>query len=92
MKTKHIVDNNLKAYGETDAEKKVVKINKVRHKQRVVTPTPQKDQTLINTIVHEELHVKHPQMTEAQVRKKARAAVMKGSNKQKQKFYNLYKK
>lgn len=88
-------DNKLRgAFGETDFEKKTVRINKKMHKTARKTgkyDVPKKDSTLLNTIVHEKLHTQHPKMTEKSVRKLARAMAGRMTPKQKAKHYNLVK-
>lgn len=92
-KWKFVEDNKLKgAYGETDTVKKVVRINKKLHKKKMKYGIPKKDGTLINTIVHEGLHVKNPKMKEKDVRKKARKVVAKMGPKAKAKHYSKVKK
>jgi hypothetical protein len=78
--------------GETDFNKKIIKIDKAKHKKKVqYVDIPKQDNTLINTITHEELHVLHPKKTEKQIRKLARLKVKKASRKLKAKLYNRYK-
>lgn len=91
---KRVVDNKLKdAYGETDVDTKVVKINKKAHKRmdlKRVNPNPNGTESLIDTIVHEEMHVHHPRMHEKTVRKKAKKVVARLSQKQKSKIRSKY--
>ena len=88
------VNNKLRgAFGQTDFKNGTVtiEINKKLHKnKKVVTRTPKKDRTLLNSIVHEELHAAHEKMHEDTVRKKARRKVSKLSKKQKKKLYQRY--
>lgn len=56
---KHVIDTKMKDAGETDYEKKKIKVN------------PRKRE-LLNTIIHEELHKDHREMKEAQIRKKTK--------------------
>ena len=93
MKYKRRVNNKLRgALGETYFDKKTIVINKKRHKNPVVMKKFAKvDRTLINTIVHEELHAKHPKMYEKTVRKLARVKVNKMSIAKKKKLYSKYK-
>lgn len=91
-KWKFLTDNKMKgAYGETDFDKKVVRINKKRHKKAPSDGISKKDNTIINTIVHEDLHVKHPKMKEKVVRKKASKKVSKMGTKAKKKMYSKLK-
>lgn len=91
---KRIVDNKLKgAYGETDTEAKVVRINKKAHKRmdlKRVNRNPNGTESLVDTIVHEEMHAKHPNMHEKTVRKKAKKVVARLSQKAKSKIRNKY--
>jgi hypothetical protein len=50
----------MKSFGDTDLQKKVIRVN------------PKKGQ-LLNTILHEELHLKHPRATEKTIRKMAKS-------------------
>lgn len=62
-KFKYVVDNKLRGkYGETDFEKKVVRINKKAHAKD--------GEHLGKTIYHESLHAKFPSMTEKEVRRR----------------------
>jgi hypothetical protein len=58
------VDRKMRLFGETDTDKKTIRVN------------PRKGE-LLNTILHEELHLKHPKMTETNIKKKAKAAERK---------------
>ena len=53
------VDNKMRSFGEIDFEKKSIRIN------------PKKGEVL-NTIVHEEVHRKYPDKSEAWVKKRSR--------------------
>lgn len=89
-KYKYQVDNNLRgAYGETDLDNKVIKINKKRHKSKQVEKISKKSdgtEHLGKTILHETLHAKHPKMTEKEVRKREKKFT-KLSKKTKAKLY-----
>lgn len=91
---KRIVDNKLKgAYGETDVLDKVVRINKKAHKRmdlKRVNKNPNGTESLVDTIVHEEMHAKHPKMHEKTVRRKAKKVVSRLSQAQKRKIRNKY--
>jgi hypothetical protein len=89
---KYLTDNKLKgAYGETDFEKKVVRVNKKRHKKGPKWGIAGKDNTILNTIVHEDMHVKRPKMKERDVRKATRKKVAKMDKRTKKKYYNKLK-
>jgi hypothetical protein len=90
---RRLVDNNLGHFGETDTDKKVIKINKKIHakgKKKAIGGIPKKDSTIINTIVHEEMHMKSPRMHERTVRKKTQKVVRSMSAKRKKKLYSKY--
>jgi len=53
---KTVVDKKLPHYGESDLEKKVLKVN------------PKKGE-VVNTMIHEKLHMAHPKMSEKEARK-----------------------
>lgn len=91
-KYKYKVDNKMRgAYGEIDEDKHVIRINKKRHKSsRVERITKNKDgsESLLATIWHEEMHRKHPKMTEKDIRK-GEKKVSSLSSKKKKKLYRL---
>ena len=78
-------------FGETDFDKKVVKIDKAKHKDKKKYAISKEDSTLQNTILHETLHTQHPNMTEEQVRKQTRNKLKKASRKFKNKLLNKIK-
>lgn len=90
-----IVDNKLKsAYGETNTETKTIRINKKAHKRmdlKRINRNPNGTESLVDTIVHEEMHANHPKMHERTVRKKAKKVVQRLSQKQKSTIRNKYK-
>ena len=92
---KRIVDNKLKgAYGETDLSTGTIRINKKRHKsKRAQRINKNKDGTekMIDTMVHENLHLAHPKMHERTVRKETKRKLAKMTPKQKKKVYNQFK-
>jgi len=73
-------------YGQTDFKNRTVIINKKAHK------THRGKDSIISTIAHEEIHIKHPRMHEKTVRKLEQKSVQRMSRKQKQKKYNQYSK
>ena len=90
-------DNKLRgAYGETDYKKKLVRINIKRHKKRkagkIKDGISKKDATIINTLVHERLHVNHPKMHEDRIRKLTKFKLKRMSPKEKMKLYALLKR
>ncbi len=89
-------DNKLRgAFGETDFDKKVIRINVKRHKSKSVAKIQKKsngDEHLGKTIYHEELHRKNPKWTEKKVRKQEKIGWDKLTPKQKAKYYSKIKK
>lgn len=85
-------DNKLRgAFGETDLDKKVIRINKKRHRANApvkhLTPNKDGSENLLTTIVHEGIHAKQPNKKENSVEKLARAMVSRMSPKQKSRYY-----
>ena len=94
-KVEREVNNKLKgAYGATtfiDNKAVKIEINKKKHKRIKSDKTiPKKSRTLLDTIVHEEMHAKHPKMHEKTVRKLTPRKIMKMTKKQKSKLYSKY--
>lgn len=79
---KRIVDNKMKWQGDTDLEKKVIRVNKAKSKKK---------STVIDTIYHEEYHAKHPKATEKKTYSATKKAMKKLNAKQKNRYYQLYK-
>lgn len=90
-------DNKLRVFGETDLDKKVIRINK--KKSRSVKPGKKvrmlnrkgKSGELLDTIKHELLHVDHPKAKEKTIRKMTERATKRMSKKEKGRLYNLVK-
>lgn len=74
--------------GETDVKNKVVTIHKGAHKG----PKTQFGNRIINTILHEEHHAKHPKATEKETYKAANAKERTIAPKTKKKLYAKYQK
>ena len=55
---KYKVNKKMPYYGQADHDKKTIEVNT-------------KKGELVNTIIHEQLHIKHPKMREKNVRKRA---------------------
>lgn len=91
---KRKVNNKMKWYGETNFGPKVTKIviNKKLHKKAIKKDKSilKKSRTLIDTIVHEEMHARHPKMHEKTVRKMTPRKVAKMSRLSKNKLYKKY--
>ncbi len=79
------VDNSMRGFGETDLDRKVVKVNKKRAKA-----THQKGE-LLDTIAHELLHVKHPKAKERTIQKKTERVTKRLSPKEKAKLYSKFR-
>ena len=78
MKYKRKVDNKMRWSGDIDDKKGIIRINKSKG-------------DVLDTIVHEETHRKHPKMHEKTVREETRRLISKMTPKQKSLYYNLYK-
>lgn len=55
-KWKRIVDNKMRGHGDIDDEKRIIRINKSKEKNK-------KRGEILDSIVHEELHRTNPKMT-----------------------------
>lgn len=90
------VNNKLRgAYGMTTIESgkpTKIEINRKRHRKiKVDKRFPKRDRTLINTIVHEEMHARHPKMHEKTIVKKTWKKITKMGKGIKSKLYKKYK-
>ena len=56
---KWVVDDKMRDYGETDYERRIVRINCELHRKHRVS--------LLDTLLHEELHVQYPFLSERMV-------------------------
>ena len=56
---KWVVDDRMRDYGETDYERRIVRINCELHRKHRVS--------LLDTLLHEELHVQYPFLSEHMV-------------------------
>lgn len=76
-------------YGETDFNKKVIKIDKSKHRKNYkrLTPNPDGSENMLTTITHEMVHKRFPKKSEKATEKLARAMKSKMSPKTKQKMY-----
>lgn len=82
---KRVVDNRMRFYGDIDYDKKKIRINKSKKKN-------ERPGEILNTIVHEEIHRKHPGKFERTTKKETRRLIAKMSKKQKEKYYSKYNK
>lgn len=90
------VDNKMRSFGITDYSKKEIRVNKKKSKRtaklskkaaRKKHGMSRKETSIINTIVHEDLHRRHPRMHEKTVMRKARIAVQRMGKKAKRRLY-----
>lgn len=84
-KWKRLVDNRMRDYGDTDIDKRVIRVNKSKKKNK-------KRGDIIDTIVHEEDHAKHPRKHEKTVRRDTKRKLKRMSRETKQRLYSKYKK
>ena len=80
------VDNKSKFFGVTDTKKKTIIVNKKKSKA-----TGQKGEVL-NSILHETLHAKHPQKSERRIQNMTARSEKKLSKRSKNKLYSLINK
>ena len=91
---KRKVDNRMRDYGDTDLLKKVIRVNKKKSnasKKPPVNKHASRYPEVLDTIVHEARHAKHPREHEKTVRKKVREQMKNLSRNQKQRYYSLFK-
>lgn len=72
QKLQYEVDNKIGAYGEAHLDRRVIKINRRRHKSKKVpriSRKPDGNEHLGKTIYHEELHHKYPKAKEKTIRR-----------------------
>lgn len=84
---KRVVDNKMRDYGDIDFDKSVIRVNKKKSKQWT---KKHKKAGILDTIAHEEMHRKHPQMSEKVVKKKAEKQVGSMGKREKAKNYSKY--
>jgi hypothetical protein len=82
------VDRKLRAYGETDYDKKVIRINPGYKGKYAKTKSAQGD--LMNTVVHEEMHRIHPDWGENKTKQVAKKKELSLSIKQAVKLLKKY--
>ena len=88
-----VVNNKLGYFGDENHKKKVIVINKKIHekgKKKALFGIPKKDATLINTMVHEEMHKDHPKMYENTIRKETGKKLESMTQKQKSRLRSRY--
>ena len=79
-------DNRMKWFGDTDLDKKVIRLNIKRSKKSG------KPGEVLDTVQHELLHAKHPKAHEKTVRKMTKKAVKHLSPITKHRLYGYYAK
>jgi hypothetical protein len=95
-KYKRTVDNKMRVYGETDLKNHTIRVNKKMSKNNPMHKRPlskhsNKYPEVLDTIVHEAEHVRHPHKLEKNVRKDTKRKIKVMSKKEKQKNYSLFK-
>ena len=74
-KFKRVVDNKMRDFGDTNIKKGVIRVNKKKSRKH--------PKGIIDTVIHEELHARHPKMHEKTVRKLTNKALITMSPKRK---------
>lgn len=87
-KVKRRVDNKMRNYGDFDPGEGVLRINKKRSR---TWGKKHKKPGILDTIVHEEMHLSHPKLGERKVVKRTKKKVKRMSKKQKSKYYSKYR-
>lgn len=80
----------MKYLGDTDTQSKIIKINKKLHHKLGVEKTmgrKKKKGELLDSLVHEALHAKHPKAHEKTIRKMTPKVIVKMGKLQKHKVY-----
>jgi len=75
----------MRYFGDTDLGGKKIRVNKKKSKK-------EGPGEVLDTIVHEEMHRKHPKMKEKNIRKKTKRSVGRMSKKEKNKHYSKFTK
>ena len=83
-KWKRVATDKMRAMGDIDYEKKLIRINKAKAR------ATEKQGEILNTIVHEEMHRLHPKMWEKTIKKETKTKIRSMSQKEKNKQYNRY--
>jgi hypothetical protein len=79
QKWRWVIDNRMRAYGEVDPNKCIVRINVEKHRRERAS--------LIDTLVHEELHILFPRFGEAMICAMTERCVRSMSKKEKNRLY-----
>jgi hypothetical protein len=78
-KWRWVIDNKMRMFGEVDPNKIIVRINVAKHKRERAS--------LIDTLVHEELHILFPRFGEAMICAMTERRLRSMSKQQKAKLY-----
>jgi len=78
----------MRAYGDIDYDKRIIRINKVRSKKWA---KKHKKAGVLDTIVHEDLHRQHPRMSERVIIKKTKDTIRRMSRMRKRKYYSKFR-
>jgi len=94
-KWKRVVDNKMHGFGDIDFDKKIIRVNKKRSKnkpsrKRPINKGASKFPEVLDTILHEETHRKQSKLHEKTLKKKIVRKMKKMGRKQKQRLYKLY--
>jgi len=81
---KRKTDNRMHSFGDTDIDKKVIRINKKKAKKQGTKGE------ILDSIVHEAYHAKHPKAHEKTTRKKTKKIIERLNKKQKRSYYRLF--
>lgn len=88
---KRMIDNKSRDYGQVSYSPKMIRVN-MKKSSRVPFRKKTGVEGQADTIYHEEMHAKHPNMKERTVRKKTRLAMDKMPVAKKKKLVARYKK
>lgn len=80
-------------FGEIDTVKKVIKIDKAKHRskaQKRITPNQDGSENILRTITHEMAHKRFPNKNEKAIEKLGRAMASRMTKKQKAKLYSKF--
>lgn len=95
-KWKYLIKHKGRDFGYTDYDKKEIMVNKGKSREAAKLDKghwkkygmSKKETSIINTIVHEQMHKNHPNMHEKTVMAKTKKMVEEMNKKEKQKMYN----
>lgn len=91
-KVKYVRDAKARGlFGDANYDTRVIRVNPKMHsaeKKRAKTKTQRKNARVIDTLVHETMHMNHPKMHERTVRKLTKKRVAKMSKTAKKRLYS----